>query len=206
MNRTDNELLSSFSGPIDRATALSAQCPLPSLPGVYAWFFRTLPPAVPASNCLRDDGRLMLYVGIAPDKPGKRISKQTLRSRIRYHLRGNAEGSTLRRTLGILLADKSGFPLRRVGSGQRMTLTHPGEQWLDNWLEHNALIYWRQDDEPWSLEDQIIKTISCPLNIKGNQQHPFYATLRKLRADAIMNAKSMPVAHEDTKRGGERIG
>jgi hypothetical protein len=134
--RADNELLCTFSGPIDRATALSAQCPLPRSPGVYAWFFKNLPPAVPVINCLRDHGRAMLYVGIAPDKPGKRISKQTLRSRIRLSSAWECRGF------------ESGFPLRRVGSGHRMTLTPPGEQWLNNWLDYNALIYWRQHDEP----------------------------------------------------------
>jgi hypothetical protein len=67
MNRADSELLCSFSGPIDRATAPSTHCPLPRAPGVYAWFFENLLPSVPESNCLRDHGRLMLYVGIAPE-------------------------------------------------------------------------------------------------------------------------------------------
>jgi hypothetical protein len=43
-------------------------------------------------------------------------------SRVRYHLQGNAEGSTPRRILGILLEEKSGFPLRRVGSGSTTPL------------------------------------------------------------------------------------
>lgn len=189
-------LLTGFSGPIGRATALSDHSPLPRSPGVYVWYFRDVPSGVPVSNCVRGHGGFLLYVGIAPDKPGKRISKQTIRSRVRYHLHGNAEGSTLRRTLGILLAEKSGFPLRRVGSGRRMTLTHLGEQWLDEWLNRNALVSWQEHKEPWTLEDEIMQTISCPLNIKGNKRHPFYQTLCKLRADAFANARLMSVAYE----------
>ncbi|WP_386143941.1 GIY-YIG nuclease family protein [Streptomyces yanii] len=44
-----------------------------------------------------------------------RTSTQNLRTRVRYHYRGNAAGSTLRLTLGCLL----GLELRRVGSGKR---------------------------------------------------------------------------------------
>jgi hypothetical protein len=42
-------------------------------------------------------------------------------SRNRYHYRGNAEGSTLRLTLGCLLSSSLGLRLRRVGSGKRLT-------------------------------------------------------------------------------------
>ena len=52
---------------------------------------------------------------------GRSPSRQTLQDRVRYHYGGNAEGSTLRKTLGILLADELGIELRRVGSGKRMT-------------------------------------------------------------------------------------
>ncbi|HEV8559512.1 MAG TPA: hypothetical protein VGR06_24485, partial [Actinophytocola sp.] len=55
----------------------------------------------------------LLYVGIAPRHIATRISRQNVRSRVRCHFQGNAEGSTLRLTLGCLL----GLELRRVGSG-----------------------------------------------------------------------------------------
>jgi hypothetical protein len=80
-----------------------------------------------------------------------------------------------------------------------MTLTHLGEQWLDKWLERNALICWRAHDKPWELEEEVIKTVSCPLNIRGNEHHAFCPTLRKIRADAISNARLMPVACEDNQ-------
>ncbi|WP_376766154.1 GIY-YIG nuclease family protein [Arthrobacter mobilis] len=53
----------------------------------------------------------MLYIGIAwkePPRNGTRPSTQTLWHRIRYHYRGNAEGSTLRLTLGCHLAGHLG--------------------------------------------------------------------------------------------------
>ena len=47
--------------------------------------------------------------------------------------RGNAYGSTLRLTLGCLLADQLGIELRRVGSGTRLTFGD-GEQALSEWM------------------------------------------------------------------------
>jgi hypothetical protein len=60
---------------------------------------------------------------------------------------------------------------RRIG--KRMTLTHLGEQWLDQWLDESALLFWRPVDRPWLLEEAIIANVSCPLNLKGNGSHPF---------------------------------
>ncbi|WP_374120389.1 GIY-YIG nuclease family protein [Mesorhizobium onobrychidis] len=51
----------------------------------------------------------------APPLNGARPSSQNVRSRLRTHYSGNAAGSTLRRTLGCLLAAELGIELRRVG-------------------------------------------------------------------------------------------
>src|SRR5207249_1234074 len=64
------------------------------------------------------------YVGISPARPvsaGGPV-RQNLRRRLRAHLRGNASGSTVRLTLGCLLRAGLGLTLRRVGSGERMTV------------------------------------------------------------------------------------
>jgi hypothetical protein len=83
---------------------------VPAEPGIYGWHFAEPPGEGLAAGQL-------LYVGIAPKQMPTRPSRQTLRSRIGYHYRGNAEGATLRLSLGSLL----GYELRRVGSGRRMT-------------------------------------------------------------------------------------
>ena len=78
-----------------------------------------MPAGVPAGACVVRDGWTLLYVGISPKASpsnGAPASRQTIQSRIRYHYRGNAEGSTLRLTLGVLLAADLGIELRRVGS------------------------------------------------------------------------------------------
>src|SRR3954451_14241714 len=96
--------------PLLPSRSLALPSPVPKSPGVYAWYFRDVPSAVPTSGCITRDGLTLLYVGISP---GKRPSTQTLFHRLRYHYQGNAEGSTLRLTLGLLL----GLRLRVVGSG-----------------------------------------------------------------------------------------
>lgn len=178
-----------------RHEILSRPCPVPAENGAYAWFFKTVPAIVPTEGCVTHDGMKLLYVGISPDKKGKPESSQTLRNRIRYHYGGNAEGSTLRRSLGIILAHESGFPLRRVGSGKRMTFTHPGEAWLNDWFEQNAFVAWLEHPEPWILEDELIDTLSLPLNIKGNRNHPFAGELSGLRKKAIASARTLPVVN-----------
>ncbi len=85
--------------------------------GVYAGYFSAAPLGVPVDGWHRVDGTVLLYVGISPKRPpenGGHASKQTLRKRVRDHYRGNASGSTLRPTLGVLLADELGIGLRRV--------------------------------------------------------------------------------------------
>jgi hypothetical protein len=183
-----------------RFTVLTKPCPVPQEPGAYAWFFNDVPAIVPIDGCITKDGLTLLYVGISPDKVGKPDSKQNLRKRITNHYRGNAEGSTLRRSLGVLLTGESGFPLRRVGSGNRLTFTHLGEQWLDNWMANNAFVCWVEHPAPWELEDELLGTLSLPLNIKGNNNHIFAPALSQLRRDAIRQARETPVANEGNQQ------
>jgi hypothetical protein len=201
------EILSKFQGPIGRAEALSPASPLPRSAGVYLWYFKDIPPGVPALDCYRAHDAVLLYAGISPDHRAKPNSKQSIRSRAQYHLKGNAEGSTLRRTLGILLSEISGFPLQRVGSGKRMTLTHAGEQWLDHWLDQHAIVCWHEMSDPWLVEEAIIRAVSCPLNIQNNDHHPFNSVLRKRRMEALAIARSAPIAaeHGQVRRASERL-
>ncbi|MGC2676620.1 MAG: hypothetical protein WA415_11555 [Mycobacterium sp.] len=95
--------------PHSRSEVLRRPSPIPPTPGVYGWWFRCLPAAIDVSRCERKCDLTLLYVGISPSRPprnGKPPSQQNIRKRITYHFRGNAEGSTLRKTLGCLLADE----------------------------------------------------------------------------------------------------
>jgi hypothetical protein len=179
-----------------RESVLASPCPVPAAPGIYGWWFRRLPTEpMNADACLSRSGLTLLYTGISPKRPprnGRPPSTQTLRDRIRYHYKGNAEGSTLRKTLGILLSDALGIELRRVGSGKRMTFG-PGESRLSEWMAENALVSWLVDPEPWLLEERFIADLDVPLNLEGNSRNRFHPELTMRRAQAVARARDLPV-------------
>lgn len=178
-----------------RSEVLAQPNPIPASPGVYAWYFREPPwPALDVRDCVIWNGLSLLYVGIAPKRPsllGTRPSSQTVRHRVRYHYTGNAEGSTLRLSLGCLLADRLGIELRRVGSGNRMTFSD-GESALSDWMDHNALVCWITHPQPWTVEEYLIRTRWLPLNLDQNSRHAFHSTLTQVRAAAKARARQLP--------------
>ena len=179
-----------------REDILSTRSILPAASGMYGWFFKEIPGGINIEDCATQGDLTLLYVGISPDRVGKPNSKQTLRKRVTTHFNGNAEGSTLRRSLGVLLIDASGYPLRRVGSGRRITLTHLGEQWLDTWMDANAYVCWLEHPTPWDFEEVLLSQLSLPLNIKGNNHHPFSSVLSNSRRQALKLAREEPIALE----------
>jgi len=174
-----------------RAEILARPTPVPAAGGVYAWYFREVPPGVPSQECHSVDGQALLYVGISPKQPpanGRPASRQTLRTRVRYHYRGNAAGSTLRLTLGVLLADQLGIALRRVGStGNRLTFSD-GEAALSKWLAEHARVCWAVDLQPWVVESQLINEVVLPLNVDQNVHSGFHAQLTAARASQRQRA------------------
>lgn len=177
-----------------RTEILSRPCPVPKAPGVYAWYFRSLY-GVPTTGCFNCGEYKLLYVGIAPTKTptnGKLPSRHTLYHRLRDHMQGNAEGSTLRLSLGSILADELGIELRRVGSGKRLTFS-TGEAVLSKWLEVNARVVWHACESPWKLEEELIRRLNLPLNLEMNDANPFYPALKELRRAAKAKARTLPV-------------
>jgi hypothetical protein len=180
-------ILTALTNPIilySRSDVLSKPSPVPNERGLYSWFFKEVPPGVPTDGCYTKDGLTMLYAGISPSRE---TSKQSLRKRIKRHYQGPAYGSTLRLTLGTLLAEQSDFPMLEVAN-DRLTLTRLGEQRLDDWMEENAFVCWVENSEPWEKERGIIEKVSLPLNIRDNDHHPFAAELSELRSEAKKNA------------------
>ena len=177
------------------ADVLYSPSAVPAAPGVYAWYFNQVPRDVPTDGCHTWDGKTLLYVGISPKAPsenGGPPSKQNIRKRVRYHYRGNAYGSTLRLTLGSLLAPSLGIELRRVGSGTRLTFSD-GESVLSGWMATHAFVTWIVTDKPWLLETQLIGHLSLPLNLDQNTNGSFRAALKKLRAEQRARALELPI-------------
>ena len=192
------EEIAAFVNPVhvySRQEVLARPSPVPAAHGVYGWWFRKLPPLVEAEGCGQQQGLTLLYVGISPAEPpknGRPPSGENLRKRIKSHYTGNAEGSTLRKTLGCLLADELKIELRRVGSGRRRTFVE-GEQAISAWMAENAFISWVVRQSPWELEDGLIAALDLPLNIRGNSRNPFHATLSVARARSVAQANALPV-------------
>jgi GIY-YIG catalytic domain-containing protein len=145
-----------------------------SIKGVYAWWFKNTPSVVPLDGTRRSGELALLYVG---------TSKRPLRNRLKEHVRDDASRSTLRRSIGCLLAEQLRLELE-VTRVSRMSHCHfgfgsSGEYALSRWLDENARVSWVQHDEPLLLEQYLIKTLTLPINVKGNN-HPFARQLDRL--------------------------
>ncbi|MEU0499203.1 GIY-YIG nuclease family protein [Mycobacterium sp. NPDC006124] len=182
-----------------REQVFAEPSPVPKAPGAYGWWFRTLPAVVDATGCEVRDGMTLLHVGISPTPPpasGKRPVSQDLHKRIRYHFggaRGNADGSSLRKTLGVLLAGELGLELRRVGAGKQITLAG-GEATLNRWMSDNTEVSWVVRPEPWVFEEELTKHLVLPLNLQGDSD--FHQELKRLRRDAMAKANKLRILKE----------
>ncbi|MGY1823282.1 GIY-YIG nuclease family protein [Geodermatophilus sp. SYSU D00079] len=178
-----------------RDEVLSRPSPIPAVPGVYGWWFNRLPSPMDVSACHQVDGFTLLYTGISPKEPPRNArpaSKGQLRQRIVTHYACNAEGSTLRKTLGCLLAEELGLQLRRVGSGSRRTFVN-GEQQLSQWMAEHAYVSFVPHERPWELEEQLIQRLDLPLNLDGNNHNAFHPQLTMVRKEAVAAANALPV-------------
>ncbi|MBO0678741.1 hypothetical protein JRC04_14835 [Mycolicibacterium sp. S2-37] len=184
-----------------RDEVFAEPCPIPAEAGAMGWWFREIPGDIDTGGCEQRDGWTLLYVGVSPGPPpasGKPAAPQDLRKRIRYHFgagSADAQGSTLRKSLGVLLGDQLGFALRRVGTGKRQTFAG-GEAVLTRWMAENAAVSWVLHPEPWHLEAKLIAALDLPLNIQGNQHNAFAPQLKRLRRDAGVRADKMRVLAE----------
>ncbi|MGA9375164.1 MAG: hypothetical protein WBV64_09070 [Mycobacterium sp.] len=184
-----------------RAEIFADPDPVPGQAGVYGWWFREIPGGIDIAGCEQRDGWTLLYVGISPGPPrsdGKPRHPQDLRKRIRYHFgaaNAGADGSTLRKSLGVLLGDQLGFALRRIGSGKRQTFAG-GEAVLTQWMAENAAVSWVLHPEPWHLEPKLISALVLPLNFQDNERNAFAAELKRRRKDAAVKAAKMRVLAE----------
>lgn len=185
-----------------RADALTRPSPIPARPGVYGWYFDVPPTGVPLEGTQRTEFGCLLYVGIAPREPRRsdsRPSSQNLRRRIRNHFSGNSSGSTLRRSLGALLASELDIQLRRSGESERLTFG-AGEAALSDWMSEHARVCWLVNAEPWRIETELISELVLPLNLDQNKHSAFHATLSAARAEQKRIALELPVIPSRPRR------
>ena len=179
--------------PYSRDQVLVERNPIPMCSGIYAWFFKEIPPNIITDRCSKNYDLTLLYVGISPKSIN---SHQTIRDRIKFHFTGDAGSSTLRFTLGCLLSNVLGIKLRLVGDNQRKIFcvgeTRRGEDILSEWMRENAFVSWVHIEEPWLVERNIIANTFLPLNLQHNQQNINYLTVSQIRMQANIIAQTLP--------------
>ncbi len=169
---------------LSRSDVLTKPCPVPKEPGIYGWFFTEVPGSMNTDRCLQLGSATLLYIGISPQRPALNgrptRASRNLQARIRYHYTGNASGSTLRTSLGCLLANRLKIHLQPIGSGASLSFGD-GEDLLDHWMAEHAYVTWHETPEPWIIEDALIKTLDLPLNLEGNAHNSFFSELTEIR-------------------------
>ena len=183
------------------AEVLLRPCPIPAVPGVYGWYFRSGSVPVPEDRCAETQGMRLLYVGIAPRRTSSAPSRSTLRSRLRMHYRGNAAGSTLRLSLGCLLEPALGTSLQATGSAPRLTFGD-AESRLNDWMAANTTIAWAPTATPWDVEAELVGRCDLPLNLDMNAGHAFRDELHAIRAAARLRAISAETVRQQSALAG----
>ena len=185
------KILAGLSDLYSRTEIVADRSLVPPKGGFNFWFFKEIPSGTPTDGCFRKDGLPLLYAGISPDRAK---SKANLKKRIiNNHCKGTAKTSTLRKSLGVLLTEASGYPLRKVGN--IMTFTRAGEDWLNDWMDKNAFVCWYEYLNPWEIKREVITIFSPPLNIQDGT-HSFGENLRVKRKKAEQMAQNMPIVHK----------
>lgn len=153
---------------------------LPDGPGVYLVFFDSGQLVLEESGYLDFDTRLpdsidgfdLLYVGATRD---------SLRLRALAHVRGDSRMSSLRMTVGAVLASRLG--LEPVGDGTRTYFNFgDGERRLTDWMRDHTQIAVIESDNPFAMERAILSVLPAPFNISERRRHPFSRYLMSLRA------------------------
>jgi hypothetical protein len=172
----------------DALTNLVDVTTVPRKKGVHGWWFTPGVLAVPSIAYTTAEGRELLYVGIAPRKPSAagRESASHLKARITAHATKDASRSTLRLSLGVLLADELGLVLGI--HKDRANWGPAGELELTRWMNQHARISWVVAEAPWVIEDELLAQASLALNVDGRTD-AFAASLSARRKQARRAAR-----------------
>jgi hypothetical protein len=153
-----------------RTEILTRPSPVPKLPGVYAWYIHNLPEIVPTADCHHHANLPLAYIGISSN----------LQKRLKQHLNGPTNLSTLRRTLSSLLIDDLALTPQMINK-KKFNLGRSEEK-LSQWLAQNGSVVWLAHPTPRQLELIFLNSgLSLPLNVESNKTHPFQMTLKQLR-------------------------
>lgn len=145
--------------------------------GIYAWYFDEIPPGVPEKGLCSVEGWRLLYIGMVQNQP----VRERLLSR---HYSGNAEESTLRKSLGCLLRDKLDLTPRKKSARSKKWTFGDDEDKLTEWMRRHARVKLVRIamKKVKEMKEVLIKHFSPPLNIEEGS-HPFVAELEAIRKE-----------------------
>jgi len=163
---------------VPAARIVAGEVVVPKAPGVYAWYFEPSKLGIRSGYYeVLSDGLALLYSGVVPGRKG---SRGNLRDRFRNHLKNTARQSTLRLSLGALMLDKLSLEPRRRADGR---VDFGGtERILSDWIARHGAVSWVCGPDPWQIEGSLLKSLGVPLNLHGNEGHPFFHVLAGARA------------------------
>ncbi len=156
-----------YNQPIYSYSTLFPDCfrlstpPIPKEGGIYAWYFKEVPPLMPDVGCTARDGKGLFYIGQTDD----------LNRRIKEHYEGTVGQSTLRLSLGVLFEDQ----MKATGI---IGLNREGL--LTKWMKENAFVCWIGHKDHAIIEKDVIGKGWLPLNI-NHSLHPFSQELKAMR-------------------------
>ena len=108
-------------------------------------------------------------------------TNDSLRRRALQHVVGDSRTSSLRMTVGALLAGD--LDLDPVGDGSRTYFNFgDGERRLTQWLCAHTRVAVHPCSQPFAIEKWLLREYAIPLNLSERKRHPFSKYLMALRA------------------------
>jgi hypothetical protein len=165
--------------------------------GFYAWW--QSPGALPAVTATPHPsaGLELLYVGIAPGRPG---SPQNLRRRLAKHHRGAIGSSTLRFSLTAFLWRRERW---QPTMASRAQLAGAADAALHDWQREHLSVQWVPVPSPWVLEAAVIALMGPPLNRAHNHGHPAFPAVGLARDALREEASARPVPFGKRRQNGQ---
>ena len=160
--------------------------------GFYAWWalpdaLNAFDPKVPAAHPTGSPPHWsLLYVGISPDSER---GGSTVMARVRSHLEGKVERSTVRYTIAALMPSLNLSVVGTTPNRKKPRLAT--ETPLTKWIEGHCWLTMTKEAAPWTpgLEERVIHILRPPLNGTFSL-HPFRATVVEARGAMLARARA----------------
>lgn len=151
---------------------------IPDAAGVYVifWIQTDTGALCPVSKDALDADAVELvplYVGASND---------SLRVRIKRHVLGDTRSSTLRASLGLILAER--LDLKIVPIPTKAYFCVEPERRLSDWIVSNTVVGYFETDDPFGLEKTMLASSAGKLNISGCRPNETSKRLKRLRSNA----------------------